>query len=209
MNFFKRILVIAAALFYGFTAIAQDIITTKDGRVMEVSILDVLGSSIYFRQAGAPANSEPSIIDMDDVAAVSISQDNPLLAAIFSWASAQTLDVDELVKTLYAEDYNKFNLKIAGGYTCMLTGGMIATVGLCLGGVSLLVKQDNPASARGLGYGAIGCAAGGLALMAVGIPMKNKGKTGQQELYERYRREYCSTLNVGTTANGFGLALRF
>lgn len=212
MNYIKRLLIITLMLAACgcATSFAQDVITTRDGRSIAVDVVDVLGSSIYYRPAGAPATAEIEIIDLDDIVAVDFSEDNPLLAAILSWTmDVQPLDVDELIRTLYADDYNRYNLKIAGGYTCMLTGGMIATVGLCLGGISLLMKSDNPATAKGLGIAGISCIAGGGALFGIGIPIKNKGKRGQEELYERYRREYCSTLNVGSTGNGFGLAFRF
>ena len=212
MSFINRLPVVALLIICSCAqAFAQDVITTRDGNRIAVDVVDVLGSSIYYRPAGAPATAEIEIIDLDDIVAVDFSQDNPLLASIFNWAAAQSLDVDELIRTLYAQEYNSCNAKIMSGYACMLTGGMIATVGLCLGGVSLLLRKDDAAdpTARGLGYASIGCAAGGLALLGAGIPLKNNGKRGLSELESRYRREYCSILSVGATKNGFGLALTF
>ena len=187
---FKRILA-AVFLFFALSnaAQAQDVIHTRDGRTMTVIVTDLVGNDLIFSNIGDSTQSY--YIDLDEVAYVDFSENNPLLAAIYSWASISQPALDLEIERLTRK-------KDAGSY-CALAGGMLTATGLSLAAISLLLKKTDPADSfvKTLGNVGLGCAAGGVAVMGIGLTIRGKARRALDEIY------------MGSTGNGFGLTMTF
>ena len=153
-------------------------------------------------------------IDLDDVAGVIFSEDNPLLADIYAWSDkAPAQDIQNIISTLYAQEINDYTQKKDLGLFLNLAGGMSTGVGLCLGGISLLLDGDSDEMTgsfkKALGIIGLVFTAAGLTELGFGISLQKKGKKGLESLESRYYQEYGTTLYLGPTGNGIGLALNF
>ena len=190
MSHLRKFLAVALLLLAGAASMrAQDVIYTRDGNKMTVNVIDIIGSSLIYNIPGQVANSYT--IDLDDVAYVNFSENNPLLAAIYSWATISQPSLDFEIERL--------TRKKDTGNLCMLSGGLLAATGLSLSAISLILKKADPADSfvRTLGNVGLGCAAGGAAVFGIGLTIRNKAIRGLDEIY------------LGTTGNGFGLSMSF